>query len=129
MIFKKTLISLFLGGKMKKIIKLTSVIFLTLFLMLSNTNINAIEDTDKNDIKEESGNTKQPSDNIINMSQEDFINSLGEVESSEIDKDYMQERELDYAIGKTSDGHVVYANVSRDDIIAMNKGTKIEICW
>lgn len=112
---------------MKNKFKLTSVIFITLFLMLSNTSINAntISDNTNNteEIEKVQGEDKT-SDNIINLSQGEFVNSLENVSDKEIDEQYMKENNLEYAIGKTSDGNVVYSNVSKKDIISLNKGNK-----
>ncbi|MFV0425391.1 MAG: SpaA isopeptide-forming pilin-related protein [Bacilli bacterium] len=111
---------------MKHILKLVSVTFVALFLVtgiFSKIEINATTETEEvvsNDTEEQN---VEESENVINMSEEDFVNSLEEVNEDEVDEEViLEENGLNYAIGKTEDGNVVYSNMSKEEIIAKNSG-------
>lgn len=106
---------------MKRIFKLISVIYIALFFVFDDTSINAITSQNSENNYEIIEENK---DNIISQSQEEFVTSLEEVTEKEIDKEYMQEKNLEFAIGKTANGNVIYSNMTKEDIIESNRGMK-----
>lgn len=112
---------------MKNILRTISVMFLALFLFVgtfSNLKVNATENNQEsvatNEVVEDNGDTSK---HIINMSEEDFVNSLDEVSEDEVDEEIiLKDNGLNHAIGKTLDGNVVYSNMTKEEIIAKNSG-------